>query len=252
MTGALQNKIALIVGGTSGIGRTVALRFAQEGACVVVAGRDGARGAAVERSLREQGGKGLFVPVDVADDGAMRDLVEAAVKEFGGLHVAFNNAGLAGTGNKTAAESEADWLAMINTKLNGVWRGMRHQLPAMLASGGGAIVNMAGNWGLVGFPGYAAYCAAAHGVMGLTKAAALEYAGAGIRVNAVCPGAVDAPILDRMTGGDSGVKGDFARRLPIGRLCSQEDVANAVLWLASEDSAYINGAGLTLDGGGSP
>lgn len=252
MTGALQNKIALIVGGTSGIGRTAALRFAQEGACVVVAGRDAACGAAVARALREQGGKGLFAPVDVADDGAMRDLVEIVVKEFGGLHVAFNNAGLAGTGNKTAAESEADWLAMINTKLNGVWRGMKRQIPAMLASGGGSIVNMAGNWGLVGFPGYAAYCAAAHGVMGLTKAAAMEYAGAGIRVNAVCPGAVDAPILDRMTGGDSGVKEDFARRLPIGRLCSQDDVANAVLWLASEDSAYINGAGLALDGGGSP
>ena len=143
-------------------------------------------------------------------------------------------------------------LEMIDTKLNGVWRGMKCQIPAILEAGGGSIVNMAGNWGLIGFPTYAAYCAAAHGVMGLTKAAAMEYVGAGIRINAVCPGAVDAPILDRMTGGNAEIKNSFAQQLPVGRLCSQEDIAEAVLWLASDAASYVNGVGLVLDGGGSP
>ena len=252
MVRRFQDKVVLVLGGTSGIGKTTALRFAREGAGVVIGGRNADNGNEVARSIRNGGGSGLFVQTDVADIDALQNIVAVAVKEFGGLNVAFNNAGLAGTANKTADESEADWLDMIDTKLNGVWRGMKYQIPAMLESGGGSIINMAGNWGLTSFPGYAAYCAAAHGVMGLTKAAAMEYAGAGIRINAVCPGAVDAPILDRMTGGDTEIKNSFARQLPIGRLCSQEDIAEAVLWLASDASAYVNGTGLALDGGGSP
>ena len=242
----------MVVGGTSGIGKTTALRFAQEGARVVIGGRGVADGNEVVRSIKAVEGRGLFVQTDVTEINALQNIVDITVKEFGGLNVAFNNAGLAGTGNKTAAECEEDWLTMLDTKLNGVWRGMKYQIPAMLASGGGSIINMAGSWGLTSFPNYAAYCAAAHGVMGLTKAAAMEYASDGIRVNAVCPGAVDAPILERMTGGDEALKSSFARQLPIGRLCSQQDVAGAVVWLASEAASYVNGIGLVLDGGGSP
>ena len=252
MVKRFQDKTVLILGGTSGIGRTTALRFAQEGANVVIGGRNEGNGNEVVRSIEAMDGNGLFVQTDVREPDALQNAVDRAVEEFGGLNVAFNNAGLAGTGNKAADEAEADWAEMINTKLNGVWRGMKCQIPAILETGGGAIVNMAGNWGLIGFPTYAAYCAAAHGVMGLTKAAAMEYVGAGIRINAVCPGAVDAPILDRMTGGNEEIKNSFAQQLPVGRLCSQEDIAEAVLWLASDAASYVNGVGLVLDGGGSP
>ena len=252
MAKRFQNKTVLILGGTSGIGRTTALRFAQEGANVVIGGRNEGNGNEVVRSIEAMDGNGLFVQTDVKEPDGLQNAVDRAVGEFGALNVAFNNAGLAGTGNKAAYESEADWLQMIDTKLNGVWRGMKCQIPAMLEAGGGSIVNMAGNWGLIGFPTYAAYCAAAHGVMGLTKAAAMEYVSAGIRINAVCPGAVDAPILDRMTGGNTEIKNSFAQQLPVGRLCSQEDIAWAVLWLASDAASYVNGVGLVLDGGGSP
>lgn len=252
MVKRFQDKTVLILGATSGIGRTTALRFAQEGANVVVGGRNEDSGNEVVRSIKAMDGNGLFVQTDVREMDDLQNAVDRTVEEFGGLNVAFNNAGLAGTGNKAADESEADWSEMVDTKLNGVWRGMKCQIPAMLEAGGGAIVNMAGNWGLIGFPTYAAYCAAAHGVMGLTKAAAMEYVGAGIRINAVCPGAVDAPILDRMTGGNTEIKNSFAQQLPVGRLCSQEDIAEAVLWLASDAASYVNGVGLVLDGGGSP
>ena len=252
MTKRFQDKTVLILGATSGIGRTTALRFAQEGANVVIGGRNEDNGNEVVRSIEAMDGNGLFVQTDVREMDDLQNAVDRTVEEFGGLNVAFNNAGLAGTGNKAADESEADWSEMVDTKLNGVWRGMKCQIPAMLEAGGGAIVNMAGNWGLIGFPTYAAYCAAAHGVMGLTKAAAMEYVGAGIRINAVCPGAVDAPILDRMTGDNEEIKNSFAQQLPVGRLCSQEDIAEAVLWLASDAASYVNGVGLVLDGGGSP
>ena len=252
MVKRFQDKTVLILGATSGIGRTTALRFAQEGANVVIGGRNQDNGNEVVRSIEAMDGNGLFVQTDVREMDDLQNAVDRTVGEFGGLNVAFNNAGLAGTGNKAADESEADWSEMVDTKLNGVWRGMKCQIPAMLEAGGGAIVNMAGNWGLVGFPTYAAYCAAAHGVMGLTKAAAMEYVGAGIRINAVCPGAVDAPILDRMTGDNEEIKNSFAQQLPVGRLCSQEDIAEAVLWLASDAASYVNGVGLVLDGGGSP
>ena len=252
MVKRFQDKTVLILGATSGIGRTTALRFAQEGANVVVGGRSEDNGNEVVRSIEAMDGNGLFVQTDVRRPDDLQNAVDRTVGEFGGLNVAFNNAGLAGTGSKAADESEADWQEMIDTKLNGVWRGMKCQVPAMLEAGGGSIVNMAGNWGLIGFPTYAAYCAAAHGVMGLTKAAAMEYVSDGIRINAVCPGAVDAPILDRMTGDNEEIKNSFAQQLPVGRLCSQEDIAEAVLWLASDAASYVNGVGLVLDGGGSP
>lgn len=252
MVKRFQDKTVLILGATSGIGRTTALQFAREGANVVIGGRNMDNGNEVVRSIEAMDGNGLYVQTDVTEPGALQHAVDRTVETFGSLNIAFNNAGLAGTGNKTADESEADWSDMINTKLNGVWRGMKCQIPAMLETGGGSIVNMAGNWGLIGFPTYASYCAAAHGVMGLTKAAAMEYVGAGIRMNAVCPGAVDAPILDRMTGGNEDIKNSFAQQLPVGRLCSREDIAEAVLWLASDAASYVNGVGLVLDGGGSP
>ena len=246
------NQVALILGGTSGIGRAAALRFAAEGAAVVIGGRNVGNGEDISEEICGAGGDALFARTDVGSLEQVQAIVATTVERFGRLDCAFNNAGWEGTGSATADTSESDWQRMIDIKLNGVWRGVREQIPAMLKGGGGSIVNMAGNWGLVGFPNYASYCAAAHGILGLTKAAALEYAGQGIRINAVCPGAVDAPLLERMVGGDASIKAAFAAELPAGRLATEEDVAEAVLWLASDAAAYVNGTSIVLDGGGKP
>ena len=246
------NQVALILGGTSGIGRAAALRFAAEGAAVVIGGRNVGNGEDISEEICEAGGDALFARTDVGSLEQVQAIVATTLERFGRLDCAFNNAGWEGTGSATADTSESDWQRMIDIKLNGVWRGVREQIPAMLKGGGGSIVNMAGNWGLVGFPNYASYCAAAHGILGLTKAAALEYAGQGIRINAVCPGAVDAPLLERMVGGDASIKAAFAAELPAGRLATEEDVAEAVLWLASDAAAYVNGTSIVLDGGGKP
>ena len=144
---------------------------------------------------------------------------------------------------------EADWQRMLDIKLTGLWRCMKFELKQMLVQGNGSIVNMSGNWGLVGFPEYGAYCAAAHGIMGITKAAALEYVGDGIRVNAVCPGAVDTPLLDRIFGGNEEIKNGFGEQLPMGRLATAEEIAEAVIWLSSDAASYVNGHGLELTGG---
>ncbi len=228
------------------------MRFAAEGAAVVIGGRNVDNGEDISEEICGAGGDALFARTDVGSLEQVQAIVATTLERFGRLDCAFNNAGWEGTGSATADTSESDWQRMIDIKLNGVWRGVREQIPAMLKGSGGSIVNMAGNWGLVGFPNYASYCAAAHGVLGLTKAAALEYAGQGIRINAVYPGAVDAPLLDRMVGGDASIKAAFAAELPAGRLATEEDVAEAVLWLASDAAAYVNGTSIVLDGGGKP
>jgi NAD(P)-dependent dehydrogenase (short-subunit alcohol dehydrogenase family) len=253
MTKALDGATALIVGGTGGIGLATARRFAASGARVAIAGRDRARGEAALATLAGDGGDGgdgIFVSVDVTDPASVEAAVAAVVDRWGTLDCAFNNAGWEGVPGPVEQQTEADWQRMIETKLNGTWRCLRAEIPRMRSRGHGTIVNMAGNWGLVGFPNFAAYCAAAHGIVGLTKAAALEVAGAGLRINAVCPGAVDAPMLDRMVGGDEAIKTSFGDGLAIGRICTAEEVANAVVWLCSPESSYVNGASLPLDGGG--
>ena len=245
-----KNKVVLVLGGTAGIGRSTALEFAAEGATVMIGGRNTENGRQVADEIRSTGQDGDFIKTDVTSLDQVRSIVAGTVQRFGQLDCAFNNAGWEGKATPTVETSEDDWQQMIDIKLGGVWRGVREQIPAMLNNGGGAIVNMVGNFGLVGFPNYASYCAAAHGIMGLTKATALEYAGQGIRINAICPGAVDAPMLDRMAGGDEATKQSFAAHLPIGRMCTQAEVARAVLWLACDDAAYVNGTSLVLNGGG--
>lgn len=247
----MSQKVLLVIGGTGLIGSATARAFAKRGASTVIAGRDPAKGARVVQEVAGTAAKCLFVEVDVTDASSIENAVARAVGEFGRIDYAFNNAGWEGTAQRVADIDESDWNRMLDVKLSGVWRGMRCELRQLQKQAeGGAIVNMAGTWGLVGFPRYSSYCAAAHGILGLTKAAAMEYGREGIRINAVCPSAVDTPLLDRIFGGNAQAKTQFGQQLVAGRVADPDEVAQAVLWLCSDAASYINGESLVLNGGG--
>lgn len=241
----MNDKVSVVVGGTSGIGLATAIAFRQAGHKTIIAGRSAETGELVARENDLE-----FLSCDVTKPDGPATLISTIVSRYGQINHAFNNAGWEGPAVPTDEISEDDWQSMINTKLSGVWRCMAAELAEMKKHASGSIVNMAGNWGLVGFPNYSSYCAAAHGIMGVTKAAAMEYASQGIRVNAVCPGAVDAPMLDRMVGGSEEIKNSFGQQLAIGRICKPAEIAEAVVWLCSDQASYVNGVGLNLDGGG--
>ncbi len=245
----LKNKITLVVGGTSGIGRATAMLLAQRGATVILSGRNAAAGDNVVREITGAGGTASFLRADVTDAHSIEALVQEIVATHGRLDIAFNNAGREVPYQRIADIGESNWQAMLDMKLTGTWRCMKYQLAQMARQKQGVIVNMAGNWGLKGAPGFSAYCAAAHGIMGLTRTAAQEYAVDNIRVNAVCPGAVDTALLDRMVGGSEDMKRTLAQAVPMGRLATPEDVAQAVMWLCSDEASYITGQGMVLAGG---
>jgi NAD(P)-dependent dehydrogenase (short-subunit alcohol dehydrogenase family) len=249
MSDSWEDKVALVIGATSGIGAATAVEFASRGVRVMLAARRPEAAESVIAEIREAGGIAHFHPADVTDAESMTGVVEQCIKRWGRLDFSFNNAGWEGTGVATADIAEADWKKMMDIKLNGTWRAMKAQLRYMQDQQNGAIVNMAGSWGLVGFPSFSSYCAAAHGVVGLTRASAMEYARSGIRINAVCPGAVDAPMLDRMVENDEAAKRQFGDSLPIGRIAAASEVAAAVVWLCSADSSYLTGHALPLTGG---
>lgn len=246
---ALQGKTAIVTGASSGIGRASALRFAEEGARVVCADVDEAGGQETVRLIGEAGGGAVFQRTDVADRAQAEALVQRAVEEFGGLDVAFNNAGTEGTMAPTADATDEVWDRTIAVNLTGVFYAMRAQIPALRARGGGSIVNCASIAGLVGFPNLPAYVASKHGVVGMTKGAALELAPEGIRVNALCPGVIDTPMIDRATGGDPEAKGGYAAAEPVHRLGRAEEMADVALWLASERSSFVTGQAIAADGG---
>ncbi|MDF1505754.1 SDR family oxidoreductase, partial [Roseisolibacter sp. H3M3-2] len=203
---------------------------------------------------RDAGGASVAVACDVTDDAAVRAAVAACVAEFGGLDCAVNAAGVGGAQEPTHAYPEAAWHRTLDVNLTGVWRCLRHQLPAMLATGARtgrtqSVVNVASVAGLVGFPRHAAYAASKHGVVGLTKTAALEYARRGVRVNAICPGFTDTPMVEQLTGDDPAQEAALAQRLPIGRLGTPDEIAAAALYLCSDAAAFMVGHALVLDGG---
>jgi NAD(P)-dependent dehydrogenase (short-subunit alcohol dehydrogenase family) len=250
----LSGRVALVTGGGSGIGRASARALAAAGAQVVVADVDGAGARRVADEVHAARGTALAVAADVTDDAAVRAMVAAAVDAFGGLDCAVNAAGVGGAQEPTHAYPEAAWLRTLDVNLTGVWRCMRHELPALLARGArtgrtGAIVNVASAAGLVGFPRHAAYAASKHGVVGLTKTAALEYARRGVRVNVVCPGFTDTPMVEQLTGRDPAQEAALAQRMPIGRLGTPDEVAAAVVYLCADASAFMIGHALVLDGG---
>jgi NAD(P)-dependent dehydrogenase (short-subunit alcohol dehydrogenase family) len=253
MAERFSGKVALVTGAASGIGRATAVAFARAGARVVVADISEAGGQETVRMAQAAGGEGTFVRCDVSQPAQVETLVSAAVAAFGQLDCAVNNAGIEGVPAVTAEYPEDVWQRVIGINLTGQWLGMKHEITQMLAQGhGGAIVNMASILGVVGFATAAAYTAAKHGLIGLTQVAALEYADKGIRVNAVCPGFIDTPmVMDRGVGARTHpeVYQMLVGLHPMGRLGKPEEIAEAVLWLCSDVASFVTGHALLVDGG---
>ncbi len=244
----IDGKVALVVGGSTGIGRATAVAFAQAGAKVVVASRSEKQGEETTQLIKQAGTEGLFIQTDVSSNSSVRDLIEQTVNKFGRLDIAFNNAGIEGKVAPLFETEEDDFDLIININLKGVYLSLKYQIAAMLKNGGGAIVNTSSIGGVVGFPNTAIYCASKQGVIGLTKTAALELAKSNIRVNAVAPGAVQTNLLERMSGGEEAAQG-VAQAIPMGRISDPEEVARAVVWLCSDEASYVTGHTLVVDGG---
>lgn len=245
----LSGKVAIVTGAGAGIGRATAIALAAEGAAVVVSDVDVDGGQQTAREITDKGGKAHFVRADVSDDDQVAALVAETVERFGGLDAAFNNAGIEGVPAPTADCTPENWQRTIAVNLTGVWSCMRHELPRMLERGGGSIVNCASVAGLVGFANIPAYTASKHGVVGLTKTAALDYAERGIRVNAVCPGVIDTEMVERFTGGVDEALDAMIAMEPVGRLGHPEEIADAVVWLCSDRSSFVTGQAIAVDGG---
>ena len=243
----LQGKVAIVTGASSGIGRATALAFAREGVRVVVSDVNVEGGQETVRLIQEQGGEAIFVRCDVSDAAEVKALVDATVAAFGRLDFACNNAGIGGEANLTADYSIEGWNKVIAVNLTGVFLGMKYQIPELLKQGGGAIVNMASILGHVGFATAPAYVSAKHGVIGLTKNAAIEYARQNIRVTAVCPAFIHTPMVD--DGLPAEVKEQLAMAHPIGRMGTPEEVAELVVFLCSDGASFISGNPILVDGG---
>lgn len=242
-------KVVLVTGGTSGIGKATAIAFAKEGAKVVLSGRREKEGLAVVEEITKSGGTAHFVQADVAKEADVKRLVEATVAKYGRLDVAFNNAGVEMVGALTEA-TEADYRKVFDINVWGVVASMKYEIPAMLKTGGGAIINTSSVGGHIGMANVSLYSATKHAVEGLTKSAALEYAKQGIRVTAVAPAAIVTEMIERFVGGENTEQGQgLAAMHPIGRMGRAEEVAGAVLYLASDAAKFTTGISLPVDGG---
>ncbi|MER7453965.1 glucose 1-dehydrogenase [Nocardia beijingensis] len=249
MATRFAEQVVLVTGATSGVGKAVALRVASEGAAVVLGARGKDAGAQVADDIRAAGGRALFVPTDVTVEQDVARLTDAALSEFGRLDAAFNNAGAVHAFGPVAEIDEAGWRADLELNLTSVFYGLRHQVPALAASGGGAILNNASNLGVVGMGSVAPYVAAKHGVVGLTRAVALEAADQGVRVNALVSGAVDTPAFRNSMGATPEGEAAIAALHPLGRIAAPEEIASFCAYLLSKEASFVTGAALAVDGG---
>lgn len=249
MADLLKGKVALVTGGSSGIGRATALACAREGAKVAVADIGVAGGEETAQLVKDAGGEAIFIKADMTKAADLEAMLNTIVKTYGRLDCAHNNAGIEGGLGKTANYDEAEWDKVIAINLTGVWLCMKYEIPHMLKNGGGSIVNTASAAGLLGVPNMPAYAASKHGVVGLTKTAALEYAKAGIRVNCVCPGIIQTPMVSRLTGERPGMFEKIATAEPIGRIGKPEEIAESVVWLCSDLASFVTGHAMSVDGG---
>lgn len=243
----LEGKVAIVTGGGSGIGQATARRFAQESAAVVIGDLNPQTAQATADEITEAGGRAVAVPVNVAQAGDVETLVQTAIREYGKLDILFNNAGI-GKRVPLADMHEDDWQLVIDVDLKSIFLGSKYAIPAMRDAGGGSIINTASIYGLVGAEGVGAYNAAKGGVVLLTKNMALEHAQDNIRVNCICPGHTDTPILDGLRQ-DAAMHEEIKQRYPMGRFGRPEEMANGVLFLASDASSFMTGASLVIDGG---
>jgi NAD(P)-dependent dehydrogenase (short-subunit alcohol dehydrogenase family) len=247
--GTSTQDVAVVTGGSTGIGRETALAFAERGANVVIGDVNVEGAEETVDAIESAGGEAIAVETDVTETADVEAMVDAAVDTFGGLDYAFNNAGIGGEDEPVAASSEAEWTRVLEVNLRGVFRCVQAELPALL-DGGGVIVNNASVLGQVGFEGAAGYVAAKHGVLGLTKTTAMEYAGDDVRVNAVCPGFIETPLLEAEgITTDEEMRAGIEALHPIGRLGQPDEIADAVLWLCSPEASFVTGTALDVDGG---
>jgi len=244
-----KDKVALVTGAGSGIGRAAAWIFAREGAKVAAADVNRASAEETVGMIREAGGEAFGLQADVSKAAEVEAMVDAVVGTYGRLDCAFNNAGIEGALASTTDYTEADWAPVIAVNLTGVWLCMKYEIPRLLETGGGAIVNTSSAAGLLGAPRMPAYVASKHGVVGLTKTAALEYAKSGVRVNAVCPGVIDTSMVGRLKERRPRMFEKIVRGEPIGRIGQPEEIAETAVWLCSDAASFVTGHAMSVDGG---
>lgn len=242
-------KVAFVTGAGTGIGRATSIAFAREGAAVMVTGISDEDTQETVRLIEEAGGRALAIKCDVSKENDIKAALDKTIEAFGRLDFAFNNAGIEQPVKPTVDITTEEWDRQFAVNLRGVFLCMKHQIPLMLKQGGGVIVNTSSGAGVKGFRGQAAYTATKHGLIGLTKSTALDYADANIRVNAVCPGIIETPMMDRFTGGTDSGREEVIAQEPVGRMGKPEEIAATVLWLCSDLAGFVVGASIVVDGG---